>query len=76
MFELDHAGEHSGWLCAVMEYNPIREFGIAGDAWLADDAGRSITGHDRSFEPLSSGLFTEVTLLTRSPHLPLAPADR
>ena len=59
MFELDHAGEHSGWLCAVMEYNPMREFGMAGDAWLADDAGRTITGqmrNDRSFEPLSSGL--------------------
>ena len=65
LFELDHAGEHSGWLCAVMEYNSMREFGMAGDAWLADDAGRSITGqmrNDRSFEPLSSGLFTEVTL--------------
>ena len=65
LFELDHAGEHSGWLCAVMEYNSMKEFGMAGDAWLADDAGRSITRqmrNDRSFEPLSSGLFTEVTL--------------
>ena len=65
LFELDHAGEHSGWLCAVMEYNSMKEFGMAGDAWLADDAGRSITGqmrNDRPFEPLSSGLFTEVTL--------------
>jgi hypothetical protein len=65
LFELDHAGEHSGWLCAVMEYNSMHEFGIAGDAWLADDTGRSITQRmrtDSPFEPLSSGLFTEVTL--------------
>ena len=65
LFELDHAGEHSGWLCAVMEYNSMREFGTAGDAWLADDTGRSITQRmrtDSPFEPLSSGLFTEVTL--------------
>jgi hypothetical protein len=65
LFELDHAGEHSGWLCAVMEYNSMKEFGTAGDAWLADDTGRSITQRMRNdcpFEPLSSGLFTEVTL--------------
>jgi hypothetical protein len=65
MFALDHAGEHSGWLCAVMEYNSMRDFGTAGDAWLADDTGRAITQRmrdDRPFEPLSAGLFTEVTL--------------
>ena len=65
MFELDHAGEHSGWLCAVMEYNSMKEFGTAGDAWLADDTGRSITQRMRSdapFAPLSAGLFTEVRL--------------
>ena len=65
LFELDHAGEHSGWLCAVMEYNSMREFGTAGDAWLGDDTGRSITQRmrtDSPFEPLSTGLFTEVTL--------------
>jgi hypothetical protein len=65
LFELDHAGEHSGWLCAVMEYNSMKEFGTAGDAWLADETGRSITQRmrdDSPFEPLSSGLFTEVTL--------------
>jgi hypothetical protein len=65
LFELDHAGEHSGWLCAVMEYNSMKEFGTAGDAWLADETGRSITEqmrNDSPFEPLSSGLFTEVTL--------------
>jgi hypothetical protein len=65
LFELDHAGDHSGWLCAVMEYNSMREFGTAGDAWLVDDTGRSIVERMRTdcpFEPLSSGLFTEVTL--------------
>ena len=65
MFELDHAGEHSGWLCAVMEYNSMHEFGTAGDAWLADDAGRSITQrmrNDAPFAPVSAGLFTEVRL--------------
>jgi hypothetical protein len=65
MFELDHAGEHSGWLCAVMEYDSMKDFGTAGDAWLADDMGRSITQrmrNDRPFEQLSAGLFTEVTL--------------
>jgi hypothetical protein len=65
LFELDHAGERSGWLCAVMEYNTMSEFGTAGDAWLADDAGRAIAQrmrNDSPFEPLSSGLYTEVTL--------------
>ena len=65
MFELDHAGEHSGWLCAVMEYNPMREFGMAGDAWLADDAGRTITGQMRNAPLVRAALlrtFTEVTL--------------
>lgn len=65
LFELDHAGEHSGWLCAVMEYSSMKEFGTAGDAWLGDDTGRSLTQrmrNDYPFEPLSSGLFTEVTL--------------
>jgi hypothetical protein len=32
LFELDHAGERSGMLCAVVEYNSMREFGMAGDA--------------------------------------------
>ena len=65
LFELDHAGEHSGWLCAVMEYNSMTEFGRAGDAWLADETGGSLAQRMRNnspFEPLSSGLFTEVTL--------------
>ena len=65
MFELDHAGEHTGWLCAVMEYNSMHEFGTAGDAWLADETGRSITQrmrNDAPFAPLSAGLFTEVRL--------------
>jgi hypothetical protein len=65
LFELDHAGDHSGMLCAVVEYNSMKEFGQAGDAWLADEAGRSLTERmhtDRPFEAVSSGLYTEVTL--------------
>jgi hypothetical protein len=65
LFELNHAGVHSGWLCAVMEYNSMSEFGAAGDAWMADDAARQLTDKMRSdspFEPLSAGLFTEVTI--------------
>jgi hypothetical protein len=65
LFELDHAGEHSGWLCAVMEYASMREFGAAGDQWLADDTGRALTQRmrdDSPFTPLSAGLFTEVAL--------------
>jgi hypothetical protein len=66
LFELDHAGERSGMLCTVVEYNSMREFGIAGDAWLADEAGRSLTERmraDRPFEAISSGLYTEVALI-------------
>jgi hypothetical protein len=66
LFELDHAGERSGMLCSVVEYNSMREFGMAGDAWLADEAGRSLTERmraDRPFEAVSSGLYTEVTLI-------------
>jgi hypothetical protein len=66
LFELDHAGERSGMLCAVVEYNSMREFGIAGDAWFADEAGRSLTDRmhaDRPFEAVSSGLYTKVALL-------------
>jgi hypothetical protein len=66
LFELDHAGERSGLLCAVVEYNSVREFGVAGDAWLADEAGRSLTERmraDRPFEAFSSGLYTEVALI-------------
>ena len=65
LFELNHAGQHSGWLCAVMEYDSMREFGIASDAWMTDDAGRRLTETMRGdcpFEALSSGLFTEVAL--------------
>jgi hypothetical protein len=66
LFELDHAGDRSGMLCSVVEYNSMREFGMAGDAWLADEAGRSLTERmraDRPFEAVSSGLYTEVTLI-------------
>jgi hypothetical protein len=65
LFELNHAGEHSGWLCAVMEYDSMTEFGRAGDALTADEAARNIiaTMRDSSpFEPVSAGLFTEVAL--------------
>jgi hypothetical protein len=66
LFELNHAGEHSGWLCAVMEYASMREFGMAADAWMTDAAAQRLTATMRAtspFEPISSGLYTEVTLL-------------
>ena len=66
LFELNHAGPQSGLLCAVMEYDSMRTFGQAGDAWMADDAARRLTGTmrgDSPFEPVSSGLFTEVDVL-------------
>jgi hypothetical protein len=66
LFELDHAGERSGMLCAVVEYNSLKEFGLAGDAWFADDAGRTLIERmrtDRAFEAVFSGLFTEVMLI-------------
>jgi hypothetical protein len=49
-----------------MEYDSMRAFGQAGDAWMADDAARRLTGTmrgDSPFEPVSSGLFTEVDVL-------------
>lgn len=66
LFELNHAGPQTGLLCAVMEYNSMREFGEAGDHWLTDDATRRLVDALRSdspFEPVSSGLFTEVAIL-------------
>jgi hypothetical protein len=65
LFQLDHAGDRSGWLCAVMEYDSMTAFGHAGDAWLADDTAMALTQRmhrDSPFEPLSSGLFTEVAM--------------
>ena len=65
LFELTHAGEHTGWLCAVMEYESMRAFGMAGDSWMTSEVGRRLTDRmhdDCPFTPLSSGLFTEVTL--------------
>jgi len=44
----------------------MKEFGMAGDAWLADEAGRSLTERMRAdppFEAVSSGLYTEVALI-------------
>ena len=62
LFELDHAGDRSGWLCAVMEYESMTAFGAAGDRWMAGE-GRRLTERlraDAPFAPVSSGLFTEV----------------
>jgi len=66
LFELNHAGPQTGLLCAVMEYNSTTEFGQAGDGWMTDDAARRLTNTmrgDSPFEPVSSGLFTEVAIL-------------
>jgi hypothetical protein len=64
LFELDHAGDRSGMLCAVVEYNSLKEFALAGDAWFADNAGRTLIERMRTncpFEAAFSGLFTGVT---------------
>jgi hypothetical protein len=64
LFELDHAGDRSGWLCAVMEFESMTSFGAAGDRWMAGD-GRRLTERmrtDTPFAPVSSGLFTEVAM--------------
>ena len=66
LFELNHSGPQTGLLCAVMEYNSMREFGEAGDHWRTDDAARRLVDAMRSdspFEPVSSGLYTEVAIL-------------
>lgn len=66
LFELNHAGPQTGLLCAVMEYNSITEFGQAGDGWMADDAARRLISTmrgDSPVEPVSSGVFTEVSVL-------------
>jgi len=65
LFELDHAGDRSGLLCTVVEYDSMKEFGRASDAWLADQTARTVTERmrsDRPVEPVSSGLFTQVDL--------------
>jgi hypothetical protein len=66
LFELNHAGPQSGLLCAVLEYNSMKEFGQAVDGWMADDDARRLIGTmrgDSPVEPVSSGLFTEVAIL-------------
>lgn len=66
LFELNHAGPHSGLLCAVMEYDSIKDFGEASDRLMADDTARLLTDRmrdDAPFEPVSSGLFTEVAVM-------------
>jgi hypothetical protein len=65
LFEMDHAGEHTGWLCAVMEYESMRAFGSASDAWLASGTGRDLMETARTSSPfmaISSGIFTEISL--------------
>ena len=65
LFELDHAGEQSGSLCAVIEYESMREYGVVGDAWTMDDTGRRLvttTRTDCPYMPTSTGLFTEVAM--------------
>jgi hypothetical protein len=66
LFELAYAGPQSGLLCAVMEYESMREYGEGGDWWLSDADARRIMDTMRSdspFEPVSSGLYTEVPIL-------------
>jgi hypothetical protein len=66
LFELNHAGPQSGLLCAVMEYNSMREYGEAGDRLMADEKARELTQTmrgDAPFDEVSSGLFTEVAIL-------------
>jgi hypothetical protein len=66
LFELNHAGDRSGLLCAVMEYNSMREYGQGIDARMATPEGQRFLQTMRSggpIEPVSSGLFTEVAIL-------------
>lgn len=66
LFELNHAGEQSGLLCAVMEYDSMREYGEGADSWLTEDDTRGALDALRSggpIQPVSSGLFTEVAIL-------------
>jgi hypothetical protein len=56
----------SGLLCAVAEYHSMKEFGLASDAWLADETGRSVTQRmptDVRSSRSPRGLFTEVALV-------------
>jgi hypothetical protein len=65
LFRLSHAGDHSGWLCAVMEYGSMNEWGTARDAWLADAKGPPLMQRQRDdspWEQTTLGLFTEVSL--------------
>ena len=66
LFELNSAGPQTGLLCAVMEYNSMKEYGEGGDWWLSDAEARQVTDtmrNDSPFEPVSSGLFTKVAVL-------------
>lgn len=65
LFELNHAGDRTGLLCGVMEYESMREFGQGIDARLGDPEGQRVIGMLRSrdaIEQVSSGLFTEVAI--------------
>jgi hypothetical protein len=64
LFELDHARDRSRMLCAVVEYNSLKEFALAGDAWFANDARRTLIERMRTNRPSEaafSWLFTRVT---------------
>jgi hypothetical protein len=66
LLELNYAGPQSGLLCAVIEYNSMKEYGEAADWWLSDPDARGVTDRlrgDSPFEPVSTGLFTEVSIL-------------
>jgi hypothetical protein len=67
LFQLYQAGEHSGLLCAVIEYGSMNGWGTAGDAWFADETGRSLSQRmhdDPPWERVTAGLFTEITLFS------------
>jgi hypothetical protein len=66
LFQLNHAGQQSGLLCAVMEYDSMREYGQGIDAWVTDPDTRGTLDKLRSGQPIeavSSGLYTEVAIL-------------
>jgi hypothetical protein len=65
LFELDQAGDRTGMLCAVIEYESMRDFGQGSDWWLTSPEGRQALDTMRNGGPLdlvSSGLYTEIAL--------------
>jgi hypothetical protein len=66
LFELAHAGPQSGVLCAVTKYNSMQDYGEGSDRMMADGNARRLMERmrkDSPFEPVSSGLFTEVAIM-------------